>query len=219
MKKHYIKHAALFVAAIFFFVSLNASSTNSSYKLKVDEGSKIWVEGDSTMHAYKSVISVPNINSEALSKIKPDDSLQAVISDKKYIPFVHDMILNMILKIHVKNFHSSTPGFDSKFYETLKAEDHPDIVFKPSKYTIVKDTNDSSLFYIKSEGLVKIAAQEKTISVTTTAKIQNNTITLTGQKDLLMTDFGLTPPVLLFVKADDKLTVKWNLILSLVPGN
>jgi hypothetical protein len=34
-----------------------------------------------------------------------------------------------------------------------------------------------------------------------------------------MTDFGLTPPELLFVKADDKVTVKWNLHLSLIPGN
>jgi hypothetical protein len=125
----------------------------------------------------------------------------------------------MVVKLNVKNFHSKTPGFDSKFYDTLKAENYPEIVFKPSKYTIQKESGNSGLFSIVSEGTVRIANKEKYITVKTSAKIQNGTVILSGQKDLLMTDFGLTPPELMFVKADDKVTVKWNLHLNLIPGN
>jgi hypothetical protein len=219
MKKISIKKLLIVLAALFVFATLNATSGEGLYKIKVNSDSKIWIEGDSTMHAYKSVSSITSMNAAALFKVKPDDSLVSVMTDKKYAQSMRDLILNLVVKLNVKNFRSNTPGFDSKFYDTLKAENYPEIVFKPAKYTIQKSGNDNGVFSILSEGTVRIANKEKYITVRTSAKIQNGTVILSGEKDLLMTDFGLTPPELLFVKADDKVTVKWNLHLSLIPGN
>ncbi|HNX23264.1 MAG TPA: YceI family protein [Spirochaetota bacterium] len=218
MRKNKIRISALVLVSFFAFISLYASSSGGFYKIKLNSStSRIWIEGDSTMHAYKSTSSVTDMSTRALFKVKPDDSLLAVITEKKYAPFMRDLILNLIVKLNVKNFHSSTPGFDSKFYEAIKADNYPDIVFKPTKYTIEKDSSSSNTFLIKSEGTVRIAEKEKNITVITAARIQDDVVTLYGQKDLLMTDFGLTPPELLFVKAYDKVTVKWNLSLNLIP--
>lgn len=188
------------------------------YSVRLNGSSRIWVEGDSSMHAYKSTSSVVNMKTYGTLNVQPDSLTQLAV-DKKFAPYIDDLFKNMKVSIDVTSFRSPTPGFDSKFYETLKADSHPEIAFKPSTYKITKDKNSSDLFILSMDGVVRVAGKEKAISLTSHVKILGDKAVISGQKELFMTDFGIKPPELLFVKTDNRVVVKWNINVSMVPGN
>ena len=201
----------------FFFVSVTLfAETPNNYKIKLMNGSRIWVEGDSTFHAYKSVSTAINLNTDIDFKSASMQSYglaSAMLAKKSYTPQFSKLILEMA----VKKFHSDVLGLDGNFNETLKYKECPAITFTLSKYTIEEDKNVNNRFYIMTDGILKIAGKEKPVSLYNIAEVKGNTVILTGKKDLLMTDFMITPPKLLFITTEDKVTVKWELELTVTP--
>lgn len=203
------------IACLFVTAALIAQPTNT-YRMRVLSGSRIWVEGDSTLHRYQSVTTAINLDTEVVFKVVPsiaDGPVQALVTNKAYAPNLKRLVLNL----GVKNFHSKIMGFDSQFHNTLKSREHPNITFTISNYTVAADNTASDRFIIRTNGIVRIAGKDKAITVTSIAKLGEQSGTLTGQTDLLMTDFMIEPPKLFFVTTDNKVTIKWNLILTLEP--
>lgn len=205
-------------AAMFFVMAIGLSPIVRSenlvdYKVVLKSGSKIEIEGNSTLHKYEAKTTELSLNADGKFK---DDIIKS--SSKK------EQVLNTVIQapaqrafdltIPVKTLQSGIPGLAPKIHKTLKQKEFPDIVFKMSDYEVKDNPAQVSTFLIKAKGVLTVAGQDKPITLDLTAKSTESGIHVTGQTQLLMTDFGVKPPVFVFIKAANEVLVKWDLILD-----
>jgi hypothetical protein len=64
--------------------------------------------------------------------------------------------------------------------------------------------------------MLKIAGVEREVAVTMTTKRTGDALTVTGSLDLLMTDYGVTPPKAMMgmLKTDPKVTITFETVLA-----
>ena len=108
---------------------------------------------------------------------------------------------------------SPREGLDANMRKALQVTEHPDIVFRLLRF------EPGPAGALKGIGVLKIAGvvREVTLDITTARK--NAALSVRGQVTLLMTDFGITPPVALMgmLKTDPKVTVTFETLLMVAP--
>ena len=141
-------------------------------------------------------------------KAKPSVLLSGVISDPDLNYFV--------LEIPVKELNSPTPGLDTQMHKHLKVKANPKIIFKLTDYKSEKFQNTPGKFRILCSGTLEVAGVSKQVSLDSTAVVVNDSIKLTGSKQLLMTDFKIKPPELMMgmMKTDNAITINWEFFLK-----
>ena len=189
--------------------SLPVYADSGSYNLSINSGSHLWLDGNSTLHKFESVTSTFTLKTSTFTADSPTipdiDTLIALISG------------NFILDIPVESLKNSAEGssFDHNLWNDLKYKQNPDIVFSLASATATPDPSVAGRYNISGQGSLTVAGKENPESFSAIFDINENTLRITGTADLLMTDFGIKPPVFLFViKTDNKLTVRWDLTLS-----
>jgi polyisoprenoid-binding protein YceI len=104
-------------------------------------------------------------------------------------------------------------------YRTLRAGDHPDIRFELVQASVVGTSPDqANTFLIRIEGDLTVAGESRRIVFEAKGSQKDGSrYFVTGSKDILMTDFGLTPPTALLglVKAHDELVVHFELLAGI----
>jgi polyisoprenoid-binding protein YceI len=88
-----------------FLICISLSSSAAALSLKAGS---LWLEGDSTLHAYKSTATVLSVSGAAPEAL--------------------------VVTVDVKGLKSGDKGLDKNMYNALKAEANPQITFKASKY-------------------------------------------------------------------------------------
>lgn len=174
-----------------------APATLAAKGPSIDFGSesKVWMEGDSTLHPYKSTSSKFEIKA-ALTGPKAQDASLA----------------DLVVEIPVKSLKSGEGPLDTNLYKTMEASKYPTIRFNMSDAKVkVSPSGDVD---VNAEGILTIHGQEKKVDLTAEGKLTGNTIRLKGKKALLMSDFGVKAPVLMFgaIKCTDKITVGFDLV-------
>jgi len=106
---------------------------------------------------------------------------------------------------------SGKDGLDKNMHKALKVEQHPDIVFRLSRFQ--PGTGGA----LKALGMLKIAGVEREITFDVTRHASSSSLTVKGEVDLLMTDYGIAPPkaMLGMLKTDPKVKVAFEVVLSL----
>ncbi len=111
-----------------------------------------------------------------------------------------------------------SPIMDRGMYGALKADEYPEIVYElasVSDYTVSGD----GIFTLSATGNLTIAATTNEIVVPVEGVYQEDgRILFAGTHSLLMTDYGLKPPSLMFgaYRTGDELTISFELIAG--PG-
>ncbi len=158
--------------------------------------SKLWLEGNSTLHAYKSTAK----NLQITATVTP--SKDVMISD----------ITELEVTIPVKSLKSGDGALDGNMYNAMNADKHPTVrfVMRNAKLTVTEAGN----IEVTADGSLTIAGQERTTKLVAKGDFDGTTLRITGSKDLLMTDFGVKPPELMFgaIKTDNKIVVKYDLV-------
>jgi len=214
MKHNIFPGAVAAFLAVVLTSSMLAAQPGKLFKLRVLEGSTMIVEGDSTMRRYSTATREIKLNSEISSKVAVDvDSVpvKELMARKSYSP----ALVKIMLDLAVKDFKAGIVGFDGHFRKAMKESDFPRISFTMLSGTISSDPDNDGRLYVKVKGNTKIAGVEKPVTLNTVVTANGNHVTVTGSKDLFMTDFNITPPTLLFVSADNKITVKWKLNIAI----
>jgi polyisoprenoid-binding protein YceI len=96
-------------------------------------------------------------------------------------------------------------------HKALNVTDHPDITFRLSR--MEAGTTAGAL---RATGVLKIAGVERTITLDLKTQQNTATLTVTGEVQLLMTDFGIAPPKALMgmLKTDPKVKVTFETVLA-----
>jgi hypothetical protein len=113
------------------------------------------------------------------------------------------------LAIPAATLSSPKEGLDKNMHKALKVTEHPEIAFRLLRL----EAADAGL---RGVGVLKIAGVEREVTLALKARLADATVTVTGELQLLMTDFGITPPkaMLGMLKTDPKVTVTFDTVLG-----
>lgn len=112
-------------------------------------------------------------------------------------------------KIYFKTLSliSNKKDRDSNMYELLNSEKFSTISFTISQISKYEDR-------YKIDGILSLNGVSKNISSLAQISLQNNQLTLNGDFSILLTNFEMSPPTLLFLTVRDQIDITYNILLK-----
>lgn len=195
-------------------VAVTSVAEGGGYALKLAEGSELSLSGDSTVHAYES--EATELRLESAVTMGPNATPAAILAGAE----AEGRVESLRLTVPVEGLKSGVIGLSGAMHKALKHKKHPNIVFEMKSYTVTKDAKQSDVFNIAAEGDLTLAGVTKRIPITMIGLLEGGFVNVVGERDLLMTSFGVEPPTMMFgkIKTDDKVVVKWDLKVTIVPS-
>ena len=107
---------------------------------------------------------------------------------------------------------SPKEGLDKNMHKALRTQEHPEITF-----TLVRLEPGAAPGAFRGVGILRVAGVEKEVVVDLAAKALNGAMSVTGEVQLLMPDFGIAPPkaMLGMLKTDPKVKVTFEVLLTM----
>jgi hypothetical protein len=169
--------------------------------------SRVWLEGDSTLHKYKAeATQIDTTLGFAPDPAKPaKEPLGRLARDRR---------IQGELTIPVQKLSSGDKGLDENLRKTLKAPEHPNIVFRLASYEVMP-SSEAGAFLVKLRGTLQVAGAERPQDLIGRVAESAEGLRLTGSKELRMSEFGVKAPVLMLgaIKTDDRIVVRYDLQL------
>jgi polyisoprenoid-binding protein YceI len=190
---------ALFAAAL---VVPTGAWTPYTEQLALQPTSKLWVEGTSSIRSFscqatevKATVEASGAN--AVARLMTGD--KAVESVNVVVPSEKLDCGNGTMNEHMR--------------KAIKSAENPTIAFHVTSYDMVKEENGVAG---KLTGTLSLGGQTKTITVPATAVMEAGALHVTGSYPLVMSDYNLKAPSLMFgrIKVRDQVTVKFDLLLK-----
>jgi polyisoprenoid-binding protein YceI len=119
--------------------------------------------------------------------------------------------------IPVKSLACGNKGLEDNMRKTLKADLYPDIRYELSTYQIPSSSLTDNGFTLQTVGKVTVAGKQNTIEMPIQAeRLSDGNAKATATQSLLMTDFGIKPPVMMLgaLKTGNKIVVSFTLVAS-----
>jgi polyisoprenoid-binding protein YceI len=116
------------------------------------------------------------------------------------------------ISIPAATLASPKGDLDKNMLKALKVHEFPDITFRLLRV----ETKDTPVAR-RAIGILKIAGVEREVAMAITTRRTGETLTVAGTVDLLMSDYGITPPKAMMgmLKTDDKVTVTFETVLTI----
>ena len=175
---------------------------------KLEAGSKLWLEGTATIGDF--TCRTDNIEGVAKLHVNSGETYDSSSADT--------MSSEVRVFILVKSFECGNNAMNSDMYDAMKADSFPSIEYELLETEILPDSNTvDSMRMLNTNGRLTIAGVTKNVPmIITIRQLSSTRFQISGSKTLSMQDFGITPPTALWglIKADDRLVVKFNLIVS-----
>lgn len=174
----------------------------ASVTLTPSSASRVRLEGDSTLHPFwsqtSSFTATLTVDADAAT---PAAVAAAVAAGKP---------ATMLVKIPVANLKSEHSGLDKNLRKALLADKNPDIVYAMERYEAAPLKEGQTLAV---SGALIVAGASVPSLLKATATVSRSFFVVEGEQALLMTDFGVKPPVMMLgaVKTADKILVKYRL--------
>jgi polyisoprenoid-binding protein YceI len=114
--------------------------------------------------------------------------------------------------IDAGSLSSPKEGLDKNMHKALKVSEHKTITFRLRRLEPRPGTPGG----LRGIGMLQIAGVEREVALDLTTQRKDAGLTVKGQVDILMTDFGITPPkaMLGMLKTDPKVTITFETLLT-----
>lgn len=118
------------------------------------------------------------------------------------------------VKIPVKSLQSGNRDLDAMMQKTLKASQFPIIRFQLKTTRATPD--GAGTWAVKARGLLTVAGVDREVALDGRVVLRGGRLVLSGETDVRMTDFGITPPSFLFgaMKTADELHLTFGVTLD-----
>lgn len=184
--------------------SLSTWAQSDSTKLNILPASRLWLEGTSTLHDYRSETS------------QLEGSVVADLSELDQRTDLGLSFKTVDLEIPVKTLHSGDRKLDANMYDAMNSDDHPVIRYRLLRTERLKDTSGAleKPFTYRTTGVLEVAGIEKEITMDVNVSA-DSLVRVTGHKELLMSDFGIDPPSMMLglLKTDDRVVIGFDVQL------
>jgi polyisoprenoid-binding protein YceI len=165
----------------------------SPRNLSLAKGSRLWIEGTSTVRSFNCTATKVDVNVVAEPGVAPDDLVQSAL-----------------LVVPVASLDCRNETMNEHMRKALKAKDNPQISWKMDDYKV-----DGMNILIT--GRLAIAGKENPIEIHGTGTADaSGTVRLKGSKQFKMSEYGVKPPSLMLgtMKVRDSITVSFDLVLN-----
>jgi polyisoprenoid-binding protein YceI len=168
---------------------------------------RLSLDGKSTLHAFQSATTMVEVRSALGPALGSDRDWPAVLRP--------EAVKSFEVRIPVKSLKSDKDGLDKNMYKALKADQHPAITFQVRRYEV--GAIGDGLVSIKVAGVLSVAGVERETELTLQTRATEEGLSVTGEKELLMTDFGINPPKFMLgtLKTDNRVVIRFSLVLGL----
>ena len=174
-------------------------------RLVLGSQSELTFEGTSTMHAFHC----------KTTKMEVTVSVDPAYAEGR-LSKLNRPLKTVDVVIPVKSLSCGNSGLEKNMLKTLKADKYPEIRYQLTTYQIAGAPTDDAIT-LQAVGTLTIAGQQKTIEMLVKSnRGAEGNATATGTQAILMTDFGIKPPVFMLgtLKTGNKITVSFKLNMS-----
>lgn len=197
-----IIHTVLPLFAI-VFMATEVFSQQFSYIPQAE--SKLWIEGRSNINEFACAANQYSGQAELYEEDEEADFVQEV----------HER-LSLKVEIRVKGFECGRKRMNQDLMDALKSDDYPEITFLfDSAELLQMPKHPDDPFKVDVKGSLTVAGVTQDIHFNTRAYyLEADRVRAIGNTTIKMSNFGVEPPTALMglVKAEDELTVKFNLV-------
>jgi polyisoprenoid-binding protein YceI len=164
--------------------------------------SRIWIEGTSTIRAFTCTAGVIN----ALVDTKTANAIPLLLIGDKAVVAVD-------VKVPVEKLDCGNGTMNEHMLRSLKSNENPTILFRLTSYEIAK-TSGAATGTLR--GTLSLGGAQKPVSITALGKPEGDMLRVSGSTEILMTQYDLTPPTLMFgrIKVNEKVIVNFDLLLK-----
>ncbi len=173
-------------------------------------GCTVEIDGDSTLHKYSATsrdcrctFGLP----ESASGPARPATLEALMRGH--------LIGAFSIAIPVSSLKSDDKHLDEHLWKALKQSQFPRIRFEMTSYRVVAAAAPGATFALEMRGRLEVAGATREIQLTANARPTARGLQVWGARNLLMSDYGVTPPTLMLgaIKTADAITIKFNVEL------
>jgi len=191
-----------------------ALAAGSPAAVALGPGSTLWLEGTSSVHDFESRTSTLGlVLLRAPAQADPTDAAAL----KQWLQ--GGGLTGLTLTVPLETMRSGKSGLDKNMLKALRATEFPEIRFEMKEARIGTARGDT--LPVTADGTLKVAGQERAVSVSGQLVPAKTGTWLEGTHNLKMTDFGVKPPTMMMgaIKTHDPVVVKFKLLLTPRKGN
>jgi polyisoprenoid-binding protein YceI len=179
-------------------------ATLAETALTIDTG-KVTIAGTSNIHEYTA--STTNVR---VTQAQLGAALDGHFCDNALKPGAVDAFEISIAAAMLKS--PKGEALDKNMRKALKTDEFPEITFRLAKLDTAGRTSGTA----KAIGTLKIAGVEREVAMDIMTKAEGDKLFVQGRLDLVMTDYGIKPPVAMMgmLKTDPKVTVTFETLLA-----
>jgi polyisoprenoid-binding protein YceI len=169
----------------------------------VFESARVSIAGTSNVHDYTAATSDVRLTAIEVNGWTADGSIEQLLQPGTLTRFD--------VTISASTLKSAKDGLNKNMYKALKVQNHPDIRFQLRSLARV----DGDAY--RAVGALTIAGVEKeTLLALQVVRKGSAQLAVTGRTEVLMTDFGVTPPTAMMgmVRSNPKVVITLELVLS-----
>ncbi len=188
--------SASLIAAVSF-------SRAASVGFKASPQSKIWIEGKSTLHPFTIKASTFDLQMNFKAAHKKNAAAEILKGQSA----------QLTVTVPIKGLKSEFEVMDENTQKAMKAQKHPDVIFSLTSYAITQGGKKET---ISVPGTLSISGVSKPVTLQASIVISKSKITISGNQEIRMSDYGIKPPTMMFdtIKVEDRVSVHYHLILS-----
>jgi hypothetical protein len=207
MRTRFTVHALLGSAlALTMYIALGA---HAGAQTPLAFGSaRLTISGTSNIHAYTASTATVTITRAQLAAATPGPEFWTNVLKPGAVEAFE-------IAIPAATLTSPREGLDKNMHKALQVKEHQDITFRLLRLEAGAGTPDA----LRAIGVLQVAGVEREVGLDITTERKGSTLSVQGQVQLLMTDFGIKPPTAMLgmLKTDPKVSVAFEVVLESGP--
>lgn len=181
-------------------VAVPALAGAQNVRLTARNDSKLWIEGNSNVHAWSCNAT------QFKAAVDADAAVRTSAGYAKAVKAVE-------VTVPVNALDCAHGAMNKNLQKALKSGDNPTIRYTLTSYE-AKPGTATNTFTLETVGKLEVAGKASTVKTDVSAsRLADGTIRAQGTVPILMTDYGIKPPTAMLgaLKTDNKVTVRFDL--------
>ena len=124
-------------------------------------------------------------------------------------------IESLTFRMKKTSLKSNQSGLDRRAYDALKANKHPEIIFKMNGNSTIQENGDN--YKLSLNGDLVVAGISRQVNITATClNGDDKKLVCSGTEKLKMSDFQIDPPVMMLgaLKTADEITINYSIVYT-----
>jgi polyisoprenoid-binding protein YceI len=195
-------------------MTVRVTAAGSSDGVLTFSSARVSLEGTSNMHGYSASTTAVRLASIHIDGTPTGDVLEQLLAP--------GALKTLEIAIAAATLSSPREGIDKNMHKALKVEAHPDIRFRlrslePDGSPAGAAAKPGTAY--RAFGWLTIAGVEKEVVLNLAVERKGAALIVTGGTDLLMTDYGITPPkaMLGMLRTNPKVQIRLELAVAATP--